>query len=429
MIEKQILYAILKGEKLLAGQLPILLLAQVENFKAHDSAVIIEPEEDINTEGVKLLDFFNYLLKFKTAMKAAGVTNIAIYHTVAYSGQCNFEYNPEELAALQKLGATLCPSAYEAEKTRESFMLIDGIDEEKGESYVEPMIKAFIEEQKLTDATYHFEEHEANMWILETAQLDVYQMFKLGEKYGYSNCLHHVKANKLTLTALIEKIRERPALYMGRTSILHLNSFFAGYFMTNEAPEFDGFNDFVGRYYGKYTTAGWANLILADHYGNEGEAMHRFFDLWDEYENEIKPINSRLILHKLLHLILIDIRHQSHEKQDPNSIWQLTNWLHTLPLELHSATYSKILPEYDRILENIFKDANQNEGLKSYLLDNFEELKSCLYEIWKSENSTLMIVSDDLEKELYVGDKKFVESFFAITFEKAQEISHGKGNF
>ena len=113
MIEKQILYAILKGEKLLAGQLPILLLAQVENFKAHDSAVIIEPEEDINTEGVKLLDFFNYLLKFKTQMKAAGVTNIAIYHTVAYIGQCNFEYNPEELAALQKLGATLCPSAYE----------------------------------------------------------------------------------------------------------------------------------------------------------------------------------------------------------------------------------------------------------------------------------------------------------------------------
>ena len=116
MIEHQYIYAILRGKKFKAINLPTELLAQVEDYKANDTAAIIESkigENGKNTEGSRLLNFLNFLIPFKAKMKEIGVTQIAIYHTVAYSGQCNFEYNPKEIAALKKLKATLCPSAYE----------------------------------------------------------------------------------------------------------------------------------------------------------------------------------------------------------------------------------------------------------------------------------------------------------------------------
>lgn len=107
MIEKQHLYAILSGEKFNAANLPMGLLVQINDFKAKDSVAVIEPQNDLNTEGSSMLDFLQFLLSFKPDLKRVGVENIAIYHTVAYSGQCNFEHAPKILAASQKLKKTV----------------------------------------------------------------------------------------------------------------------------------------------------------------------------------------------------------------------------------------------------------------------------------------------------------------------------------
>ena len=65
---------------------------------------------------------------------------------------------------------------------------------------------------------------------------------------------------------VLDKIRERPALYTGEHSLSAIYHFINGFYMahnqeTFETPSFDGFNDFVGKFYGKYTTAGWKNFF------------------------------------------------------------------------------------------------------------------------------------------------------------------------
>ena len=90
---------------------------------------------------------------------------------------------------------------------------------------------------------------------------------------------NNVAQNDLYL--MLDKMRERPGMYLGTTSITLMGAFIDGFraannYETSETPSFDNFNDFVGNFYGKHTTAGWKNLILADHFGNEIEALTRF---------------------------------------------------------------------------------------------------------------------------------------------------------
>lgn len=70
---------------------------------------------------------------------------------------------------------------------------------------------------------------------------------------------------------LIDKIRRRPALYLGSTSPIHLSSFIAGYYYRDSLPErieedayvdFNSFNDWVANKLGHYqSTSGWAYMI------------------------------------------------------------------------------------------------------------------------------------------------------------------------
>lgn len=241
-----------------------------------------------------------------------------------------------------------------------------------------------------------------------------------------------------TLYQVLDRIRERPAMWIGEASISALRSFIDGFFIacnggTQEIPDFNGFNDFVGEYYGKYTTPGWKNLILSDSYGNEQEALRIFFDLLDEFRAMRNAPSARDIVHRLLYVAFIHFRGESHEigknlMQDDDDIikntteiraelWKINrvaDLLHNATNPMKRATYSF---EYDEILQNIFSRAFNYEYLHQYILKNAPKTAFYEYVIYQDENEVKL--SKNIEK---IEEKQVLKTFFAINEVKAEEL-------
>jgi hypothetical protein len=241
-----------------------------------------------------------------------------------------------------------------------------------------------------------------------------------------------------TLYQVLDRIRERPAMYIGETSITALYHFVAGFFTacnggTKEVPDFDGFNDFVGEYYGKSTTAGWKNLILADHFGNEQEALSRFYEILDDFRAMRNAPSSRNIVHRLLYVAFIHFRGESNEigktmmQNDDDIIenatairaelWKINrvaDLLHNATNPIKYATYSF---EYDDILQQIFERSFNVSYLHQYIKTNAPEAAFYEYELWQDETGIKMSKSNE-----NLNKKQVIKTFFAINDEKAEEL-------
>jgi hypothetical protein len=294
-------------------------------------------------------DYLNNLKSLKKRFHTEGVSDIAIYHTVFYDGQCNTEFSPKIMAILTELNATFCVTAQN-----------------------------------------------------NAEQSDLY--------------------------AMLDKMRERPALYLGATSISLMAAFIDGFkaatnYETSESTSFDGFNDFVGKFYGKYTTAGWKNLILADHFGNEIEALTRFYVLLDEFREAPNKPQSRAILCRFLHLAMLDFRGENdHERQK-----QIADMLHHVSNQLYTAIYGGISVWYDSILQDVFDRARGNKYLHHWIKSNAPSTVFYEYELWSGHNGkteiTTLIPSNHTVKDAVLDNcEVLIETFFAINDDKAKEI-------
>jgi hypothetical protein len=327
-------------------------------FTAEDLGI----KEDKN---VRLETYLKNIKKQKKRLDSEGVTRLAVFHTLLYESQCNTEFSPQILSLLQDLNATFCISA-------------DRVASDEPD--ISPEIQIINPE-------------------------------------GF-------KGN--TLYQILDKIRARPSMYIGEHSISAVYHFINGFYMahnyeTYEAPPFDGFNDFVGKFYGKYTTPGWRNLILADHFGNEKEALTRFFVLLDEFRKMPQKPNSRAIVVKLLDKGIEDLAGSTEYRTD------LKDLLHLISSQLTTAIYGGISVWYDSILDNIFSKVNNNSFLYSWLKANAPELDFYAYELWsasdKNRTATTLIPSLHTSKESVLKNYEvLVKSFFALNNEKAKEI-------
>jgi hypothetical protein len=89
---------------------------------------------------------------------------------------------------------------------------------------------------------------------------------------------------------LLDKIRQRPAMYIGYHSPTHLHSFLSGFSYCGnfkpekaENPDFRDFHDWVAKRLGYYeSTSGWAHMI-EDQREDKEEALWLFFELLDEF--------------------------------------------------------------------------------------------------------------------------------------------------
>lgn len=90
---------------------------------------------------------------------------------------------------------------------------------------------------------------------------------------------------------LIQKIKQRPSLYLGKCSITHLQTFLDGYTfacrehgvpVTEEEREFEDFQDWIEQRFNQQSTQSWTRIILF-YSEDERDALDRFFELFAEF--------------------------------------------------------------------------------------------------------------------------------------------------
>jgi hypothetical protein len=113
---------------------------------------------------------------------------------------------------------------------------------------------------------------------------------------------------KSTITAdnnfyqLLDKIKTRPALYLGKRSILSLQAFLDGYSfacrqlaipVTEQEQEFAEFQDWIEKQFNRPSTKSWARIILF-YSEDESQAIDTFFELFEDFlQRESPPIPTQ----------------------------------------------------------------------------------------------------------------------------------------
>lgn len=93
------------------------------------------------------------------------------------------------------------------------------------------------------------------------------------------------------LYELLQKIKKRPAMYLGRHSIFSLQAFLDGYYfarrelgvpLTEQELEFQEFLQWLRERFKVETGQLWASILLF-HSADERGAVERFFSLFEEF--------------------------------------------------------------------------------------------------------------------------------------------------
>ncbi|HBL12106.1 MAG TPA: hypothetical protein DD379_11995 [Cyanobacteria bacterium UBA11162] len=101
---------------------------------------------------------------------------------------------------------------------------------------------------------------------------------------------------------LLQKIKKRPSMYLGRHSIFSFLAFWCGYKIaqhqlgihpTAQEQEFEEFLKWIRERYEVHTSQSWASIILF-YSEDEKTALDRFFELFEEFlsqqnDSEINP--------------------------------------------------------------------------------------------------------------------------------------------
>jgi hypothetical protein len=97
-----------------------------------------------------------------------------------------------------------------------------------------------------------------------------------------------------TIFEFLESLRERPALFFGKRSLIRLHAYLlryqAGVTKANLAlggeEHFAAFHDWVAKALGfSSSTAGWSNMIL-EKSGSDEAAFKMFFELLDRFKKD-----------------------------------------------------------------------------------------------------------------------------------------------
>lgn len=136
---------------------------------------------------------------------------------------------------------------------------------------------------------------------------------------------------------LIDKIRLRPALYIGNHSVTRLNSFLHGYVCAlhdfkiemTEKPQFHNFHDWVAMRLNRYEgTSGWCNMLLKAENGDEEKALERFFVYLDEFKQRQAKIVFWAVpdATKIWHYKIVDIAKDEQIAVPPPPLVQIVKY-------------------------------------------------------------------------------------------------------
>ncbi len=90
---------------------------------------------------------------------------------------------------------------------------------------------------------------------------------------------------------LLQKVKQRPALYLGKRSLSHLQVFLDAYTfalrevgieVTEQEREFEEFQEWIEQRFHQPDTQSWSRIILF-YSEDESDALNRFFELFQEF--------------------------------------------------------------------------------------------------------------------------------------------------
>jgi len=96
-----------------------------------------------------------------------------------------------------------------------------------------------------------------------------------------------------SLYEVIQRIKKRPSMYLGKRSISNLRAFLSGYILsrrelgmaqTDQEKEFGEFPAWLQKKFGINSTQAWDSIILF-YCEDERDALEKFFNLFEEYLN------------------------------------------------------------------------------------------------------------------------------------------------
>ncbi|MCL1467642.1 hypothetical protein [Argonema galeatum] len=104
---------------------------------------------------------------------------------------------------------------------------------------------------------------------------------------------------------VLQKIKKRPAMYLGRHSIFSLQAFLDGYYfarrelgvpLTKQEAEFQEFLQWLRQKFQVETGQLWASILLF-HATDERSAVERFFSLFEEFVNrpKVKEVDDKRV--------------------------------------------------------------------------------------------------------------------------------------
>ena len=85
-----------------------------------------------------------------------------------------------------------------------------------------------------------------------------------------------------SIVELLELIKERPAMYIGRNSISCLKAFIDGWYLRNPSGIIDGhimeeFQDYIEKKYNETSCRSWCDILLYNSQ-DENKALELFFE-------------------------------------------------------------------------------------------------------------------------------------------------------
>ena len=92
---------------------------------------------------------------------------------------------------------------------------------------------------------------------------------------------------------MMESIKKRPGMYLGKCSISNLRSFLDGYMLarrylglpiTEQETEFDKFKEWIAEIFDIKSYYGWNDIILLNSV-DERDALNKFFDLFERFRD------------------------------------------------------------------------------------------------------------------------------------------------
>jgi hypothetical protein len=172
-----------------------------------------------------------------------------------------------------------------------------------------------------------------------------------------------------TLYDQIDRMRQYPAMWLGEGTLTALWRFTDAYqfALTQHGidehldPPLHEFHDFCARYFQSASEAGWCRIILANHYGQEEEALGHFFALFDEFRARVDVMKGRRIVTAFAREMMFN---QAKWRAE---LLGFDEALSACREPLRAAFRARVAHEYDAALRDIELVADANATVRAVL--------------------------------------------------------------